>query len=448
MLRYEPQVVSSFRANVPVGRDPLYVGAKPGDVGAAIDIGTTTVVVMLVDLAEGRVIASASDFNRQMHFGDDVLTRINLCSTDSSMLAVLHKAIVGETIVALLKEAAQEGGIGLSQIRSMSVAGNTTMLHLFAGVDPSPMGVAPFTAGFLAHRIVPGEALGLEGCRPVIHLMPGCAAYVGADLSAGIFATGLLYDDGPAMLVDIGTNGEIILKHDGKLYGCATAAGPAFEGAGLASGMRAGDGAISHVSFALDPLKAKVEVIGGQRHVKAAGICGSGYVDFLAEGRRAGVIEENGRFCREREGVGHLLLAWHDREVAVRVAQGAGGQAVVVSERDVSKLLQAKAAIAAGIVTLLSRVGLKAKDVKTLYLAGGFGMHVSVPNAIAAGLLPGFTTSQVEVVGNTSLGGAYLTLLDRGVLDELERIRRSMTVLELNHEADFESCYIDQLMLP
>ena len=441
LLRYAPQVVTSFRTNVSVGRDPLWAEARAGDLGAAIDIGTTTVVVMLVELGEGRILATSAGFNRQMHLGDDVLTRINLCSIDKSMIDTLRKAVIDQTIVPLLRESLQSAGATASRLKTVAVAGNATMLHLFAGVDPTSMGVAPFTPAFLEHRV--SDGLAIDGTSPEVHLLPGSAAYVGADLSAGIFATGLLYEDGPSLLVDIGTNGEIILKHDGKLYGCATAAGPAFEGAGLECGLRAGDGAIERIRLSRDPLSVEIEVIGG---VNPAGICGSAYVDFLAQGRRTGILSATGRL--DPTDSDELIGSWQEHGQALRVAWGAGRQPVVISERDVAKLLQAKAAIAAGILTLLERVHLKPADVKTLHLAGGFGMHISVANAIGCGLLPGFREDQIEVVGNTSLAGAYLTLLDRTVLDELERIRVSMSIVELNLDPNFESRFVDQLALP
>jgi uncharacterized 2Fe-2S/4Fe-4S cluster protein (DUF4445 family) len=248
------------------------------------------------------------------------------------------------------------------------------------------------------------------------------SAYVGADLCAGALASGLAYDDGPSLLVDVGTNGEIILKHDGALHGCATAAGPAFEGAGLTNGMRAGPGAIERIWFDPEP---HAKVIGRK---KAVGVCGSGYIDLLAEGRRVGLLNERGRLSK----LDRLRLA----------------DDVFVTEADIAHLLQAKAAIAAGILTLLHRVGLEPSQIKRLYLAGGFGMHLDVPNTIACGMLPGFVPEQVQVIGNSSLAGAYLALVDGGVLEELSRLARQLNVVELNLDPDFETRYIDQLALP
>ncbi len=324
------------------------------------------------------------------------------------------------------------------------------MLHLLAGIDPSPMGAVPFRPVFLEHRMTPAESVrlalhGAGGAGPTLHLLPSASAYIGSDLTAGIFASGLVYDDGPSLLVDAGTNGEIILKHGDKLFGCATAAGPAFEGGGLANGIRAGDGAISHIGFDAEPLAVRAEVIGNAAPI---GICGSAYVDFLAEARRIGLISHTGRFDRaavSRAGDGFVQNQYG---LALRVARGQGKHDIIISELDIARLLQAKAAIAAGVLTLLRRAGLQPRDIKRLYLAGGFGMHINVPNAIGCGLLPGFTPKQVQVVGNTSLAGAYLALLDSGVLDELTRIGKRLDAVELNLDPGFEDCFIEQLALP
>jgi uncharacterized 2Fe-2S/4Fe-4S cluster protein (DUF4445 family) len=293
LQNHEPAVVSEFRINVPWARDPLVPAAR---VGAAVDVGTTTVALMLCDLATGKVLAEASAFNAQIRFGEDVLTRIKLCGTDPGAVARLQRAVVEETINPLLAEACDRAGVAPADVGAMTVAANTTMLHLLAGVDPTPMGVYPFRAAFLEHRQYAPRELGLRfgGDTSEVHLLPGPAAYVGADLAAGMVATGLLYDEGPALLVDVGTNGEIIAKVGDRLIGCATAAGPAFEGAGLTCGTRAVQGAIERVQLQADPFAAEVGIIGDV--AVPMGICGSAYVDFLWEARRTGILQTTGRF--------------------------------------------------------------------------------------------------------------------------------------------------------
>jgi uncharacterized 2Fe-2S/4Fe-4S cluster protein (DUF4445 family) len=444
LLRHEPAVVSEFRIGIPWARDPLAAGAR---YGLAVDVGTTTVALLLCDLAEGKVVAEASAFNAQIRHGEDVLTRIQLSATQPGAVATLQRAIAVETIQPLIARAAAEAGIALPDIGVMTVAANTTMQHLLAGVDPTPMGTHPFTAVFLEHRTFTPRELGLDfgGDEAAVHLLPGPAAYVGADLAAGIVATGMLYEDGPTLLVDVGTNGEIIAKVGDRLIGCATAAGPAFEGAGLSCGVRGVTGAIERVRMEANPFAADVEVIGGGS--RPIGLCGSAYVDILWEARRLDIIGENGRFTA-------AFLATAGDEVAadewgrkLRLhAHGASGP-VWISEVDIARLLQAKAAIAAGITTLLGLLKTTPAQVKRVHLAGGFGMHLSLAHAIGCGLLPGFVESQISVVGNTSLGGAFLALNDRNLLEEMKLACERMETIELNLQPGFEDAYIDHLSL-
>lgn len=443
ILAYRPQVQSGFKINVPYAHAPIF--GNQG-LGAAIDVGTTTVVVTMIDLATGQPVGQAVDFNRQMHLGDDVLTRINLCFSDANNVGLLQEAIVAHTLVPLIQAALTQSNRKQEELRGFVLAGNSTMLHLVLGEDPSGMANVPFEPKFLARTVRDAKSIGLwDEALPVLCL-PSAAAYVGADITAGIAATGLLYQEGPSMLVDVGTNGEIALHHNGKLFGCATAAGPAFEGSGLQCGVRAGDGAIGHLQLNPSAKETVVEVI-GPRHIRPVGICGSGYIDFLAEGRRSGLLNIRGRMEKNGPFAGSDAWEKDDYGWRFRIASGQGKRSICVSEADVARLLQAKAAIAAGILTLLEREGLCTSDVSRLYLAGGFGMHLGLHNAIACGLLPGFTVEQIELVGNTSLAGATLALMDGGMEADFDRAAQ-MDVIELNLSPNFEDTYIDQLSLP
>jgi uncharacterized 2Fe-2S/4Fe-4S cluster protein (DUF4445 family) len=445
LLKHEPAIVSEFKINVPWAADPLDPSAR---LGVAVDIGTTTVALLLVELAGGKVLGGASAFNAQIRFGEDVLTRIQMCHGDPAAVEQLQKAVAVETIQPLLEEACSGAGVAVKDVGVMTVAANTTMQHLLAGVDPSPMGVHPFKPVFLEHRVYEPAALGLSfgGPSARVHLLPSPAAYVGADLAAGIVATGMLYDDGPTLLVDVGTNGEIIAKVGDRLIGCATAAGPAFEGAGLTSGSRGVKGAIERISLNANPFSVGLGIIGGGS--KPIGICGSAYVDFLWEARRTGIVSESGRLTDSfiASAGAAVQSGEYGRKLQLH-ARGASGP-VWISEVDVARLLQAKAAIAAGIQTLLRLLGTEASDVKTLHLAGGFGLHLSLGHAIGCGLLPGFRPEQIHVVGNTSLGGAFLALCDKSLLGEMQSASTRMEAIELNLQPGFEDAYIDQLMLP
>lgn len=418
--------------------------------GVAVDVGTTTVVVLLIDLASGETIAQASDFNQQIRFGDDVLTRITLAS-DPPMRDELRRVLVEETIVPLIRQAAGTVEVDVGSVVCGAVCGNTTMLHLLAGEDPTPLGVMPFSPVFLEHRMLGGDLLWpwgrASGIAPVMHLMPGCSAYVGADISGGMIATPLLVSPTPAILLDVGTNGEMVLRgRDGRLIGCATAAGPAFEGSGLSSGVRAVEGAVTHVRIDPSSHQFKLDQIGRGRPI---GLCGSFYVDFIAEAHAAGLIDDDGRFTAASIGRDPTrFLRTECDGMSMRIVRGMGGIDLRVTERDIARIQSAKAAIAAGLCTMLSDVGLTPTDVHTLYLAGGFGMHLDVTRAIAMGLLPGFKPSQVRVTGNSALAGAWMCLCSTDALRDAIAVSQHLRVLELNAHPEFENLYIDMLRLP
>jgi uncharacterized 2Fe-2S/4Fe-4S cluster protein (DUF4445 family) len=443
LLARDAVAADDFQISVPVGNSPLF----SGEFGLAVDIGTTTVVVLLAELATGRILTRASGFNQQVGLGDDVLARIGLCYKNPGMVIRLQRAICEETLAPLALEACAKASIPPERISGMAVAGNTAMLHLLFGEDPSPLGVVPFTPRFLDHRIRGAHSLGFCDFPDMpVHALPGLAAYVGADIAAGLYATGLHDSPGPALFVDVGTNGEIALLKEGRLYACATAAGPAFEGCSLSCGMRATEGAVEGIALSLDQngqIAIHLQTIGHLPPEQSPGFCGSAYIDFLAQARAAGILMENGRFDPKHVAANPALFQDEENGRAMRLTEGE--PPLRITESDLAILLQSKAAIAAGIQTLLERERLA--GVPRLYLAGGFGMHLDVPHAIACGLLPGFLPSQVEVVGNTSLGGAYLAMLDRSVLKELTRLQTRTTIVELNLDPEFENRYIDNLTL-
>ena len=413
---------------------------KPGTrppLGAAVDVGTTTVALTLVELDGGESTGKTAALNQQAKFGDNVISRIKLCSENTSMLQPLQKAINEETIMPLLREALRRANRSETDLTRMVIAGNTTMLHLVAGVDPSPLGVLPFKPTFLSHTVLP---LGVITSGAEIHLLPGISAYVGADISAGIFATKMLKSDKTSLLIDIGTNGEIVLCNKGTAFACATAAGPAFEGVGLTSGTRAIPGAVCHVAMRASPFVIDIEVIGAKE--KPIGMCGSAYIDFLASAKRSGLAGEFGRLSDDKAFIERISSAPGNAVRAVRIADG-----VMVSEADISALLQAKAAVAAGIQILMKRAGVTADQIDTVYLAGGFGLNINIDNAIACGLLPGFVPAQIKAIGNSSLAGAYLALIDDEATAEMERYRKDIEVVELNLDPAFEDLYIDNMAL-
>ena len=287
-IEHKPQVGDTFEIALPCAHDPLFPANGPRDTAFAVDIGTTTVVVLLVDLTHGEVLSRAGGFNAQIRFGDNVLTRIDAARTPEA-IAAMQEAVVRETLAPLLLQACERADREPSRIAGGTIAGNTTMLHLLAGEDPTSLGIAPFTASFLAGKSMTAANIHLtaEGLAPdtPIQLLPSIAGYIGADITAGVYATGMVFDEKPSLLVDIGTNGEIVLQHGGALTACATAAGPAFEGCGLRCGTRAREGAVSDLAISRDPFEIRLQTIGGVPPERASGICGSAYIDFLASAR-------------------------------------------------------------------------------------------------------------------------------------------------------------------
>lgn len=456
-IGHRPLVSDTFRIDIPCAHQPLFDPETGGrDTAFAVDVGTTTVAVLLVDLATGEVLSRAGAFNEQIRFGDNVLTRIDAARSPEALLAMQAAAVSG-TIAPLLLKACDRAGRAPSRLAGGAIAGNTTMLHLLAGVDPSPLGVAPFVPRFIKGKRLTACSIGLAAgnngdalaADTPLELLPGIAAYIGADITAGVYATGMAFDKAPSLLVDIGTNGEIVLQSGGRLIACATAAGPAFEGSGLRCGTRAREGAISGIELQLDPFSVAAETIGNIPVDRAAGLCGSAYVDFLSTGRRLGLLTESGRFdpdAWQRVPASHRLEDPCGR--SLRIAGRDGKGEAHIGEADIAVLLQAKAAIGAGIETLLDAARIDAGGISRVYLAGGFGMHLNVGHAIDAGLLPGFRQEQVRVVGNSALAGALLALLDRSTLGEMEALRSRVEVLELNLQEGFEDRFVDHLMLP
>jgi len=378
--------------------------------------------------------------NAQVTRGDNVLTRINLCQSDKSQIALLRDDFwvrTFATIYARLLEAANVKG---EEVAGVVVAGNTTMLHLARDVDPTSLGLAPFTPQFLSMIDETCEYVQRVTGIPRALYLPGISAYVGADIVAGVICCGMTYSNKSQMIIDIGTNGEMLLATPQGNWVCATAAGPAFEGNGLLCGTRAATGVVGRIALDAATLAPTLDVIGNLM-TPPFGIAGSAYVDFLAEGRRCGLLNASGRFTREAREAHPERFDRDGKFFRLSDTNASLG----ITEGDVAALLQAKAAIAAGVETLLSLAGLTAADIDCVFLAGGFGLHISIENAIACGLLPRFRPEQIRAVGNTSLGGATFALLDASLGEEMNKL--SATIVELNTVPTFEDCYLDHLSL-
>jgi uncharacterized 2Fe-2S/4Fe-4S cluster protein (DUF4445 family) len=426
--------VSAFEIRLSGKENPVVL--RPG-IGLALDIGTTTLAGALWDFSTGRCLGTASLANGQIRYGDNVLARISFSLEHADGSALLQRALVLETLHPLITTLCRQAGLAPSAITQANAAGNPTMLHTLAGESLEGLARYPFRPVFLGARRLDPQVLGLPLECP-LDLLPGLGPFVGADLTAGALASGLITAAKASLLIDFGTNGEILLHHAGRCLATATAAGPAFEGGRLSCGAPARPGVIS--SLSLDATGWHWVLTGGGDG-PPQGISGAAYVDFIALGRREGWIHSNGRFDPEHPWVQRVRV---DDRNELRVGLTSN---LFVSEIDVAELLQAKAAIAAGVSTLLEMAGLAASDLDTVFVAGGFGYHLHPGHARSIGLLPGVDLERMDLIGNSSLGGASL-LLHSSYAGMLADFIDRTTVVELNLTACFEDHFTDALSLP
>ncbi len=404
--------------------------------GAAVDIGTTTVVLYLYDLETGARLALAGGPNAQKPYGADVISRVSWCDEHENGLNELAAAIRGQ-LRALLAQTLAEAGRAEAELAELCVAGNTVMLHLLCGLDPHSIAVAPFTPRSLFGEAIPGGTIGLPDV-PVL-LCPCVAGYVGGDITAGLLASGAAADAGPCLFLDVGTNGEMALCRGGRVVTCATAAGPAFEGAEISCGIPARAGAIDRVW--LENGRVKISVLGGG---EAAGVCGSGLLDALAVMLDLGAVDETGRLLPPDETPEAAReYVFDDGGAHFRLAPG-----VSVSAADVRALQLAKAAVAAGIETLLARMDAAPEDLTALYLAGGFGNYLRPESAARIGLFPACLASRTVPCGNSAGAGASAALCSDAARAELADIAARAEYLELSGRADFSEAYIDAMEFP
>ncbi|WP_347243377.1 ASKHA domain-containing protein [Thermogutta sp.] len=439
------------------------VGFEPGDTreknyGLAFDLGTTTLVASLVDVNTAMPLAVAARLNPQTQFGDDVISRIQFACERSDGLQRLQQA-VREALNDLVQTVIQDAGISRNEIYQVACAGNTTMQHLLCGFHPFGLGRYPFTPVTVAAVSCRARDVGLDlhpECR--LYVFPAIGGFVGGDTVAGILTSGLLNGDTPSLLVDLGTNGEIVVYDGQSLHAAATAAGPAFEGAKISSGMRAALGAIEQI-WRDNRGTLRYRVIGNQR---PAGLCGSALLDLLAILLDAGVIDPQGRLggctlhgeVAPAHGRGPLLerIVLHEGRPAFLVVPGeetASGQPIFLTQRDVRQLQLAIGAIRAGTEILLGRLGLSSSDVQAVYLAGGFANYIRRRHAQRVGLLPsGIPTQRIRFCGNTSLFGAQLALVSEEARRNAEELARTVHHVDLSTDPDFRWKFAEAMIFP
>lgn len=409
--------------------------------GIAFDIGTTTMVGILVDLKTGLDLAVEARMNPQTSFGDDVISRISKCRDEPKGLLQLQRAIL-TAINGMIDELLRQAGIDACFVYEVVFAGNTAMQQMLCGVDPSALGELPFVPVFNDALTLKASDLGLDTHPNArIYVFPQIGGFVGGDTVAGIVATRLDCEESPAMLVDIGTNGEIVLFDGKDMLGTSVAAGPAFEGARISCGMRAATGAIEKVVID-DALR--INVIGNAR---PSGLCGSGLVDVVAELLRVGVIDETGRILEHSEfpesvpaSVAKRVVRKNEQYhfVLAHASESATGEPILLFQRDVRELQLADAAIRAGVNILLKMRGLAPGDLRTVFIAGGFGNFIRRNNALRIGLLPPIPCQRIRFVGNTSSFGAKRALLSVTEKRYAESIVRRVEHVDLSLSPDFQ----------
>jgi uncharacterized 2Fe-2S/4Fe-4S cluster protein (DUF4445 family) len=412
--------------------------------GLAIDIGTTTITLYLVNLSSGEVLSTEAEYNGQIAFGEDVISRI-VYATKGDGLSQLS-ARVRETIHELLTRVQKRTGISQEHILKVLVAGNTTMIHLFLGLPPETIRLTPYIPA--ANRVPPYSAseLGIEA-HPLasVECLPGVASYVGADITAGVLSSGLVECEDLTLFIDVGTNGEMVLGTRDWMVTCACSAGPAFEGAGVVDGMRATKGAIEEVWIHSDTHEPTYRVIGGG---KPRGICGSGLISLMAELFVTGAIDRGGRVNLSLD-TPRVRTGNHGPEfVVVWADETETGRDIVLTNVDVENLMRAKAAIYAGYHVLARSVGVELEDIQQFLIGGSFGQYVNVEKAIQIGLLPDLPWDRFEFLGNTSVQGTYMALISRQAHDQVVKVSQGMTYIELSADNTFFDAFTGALFMP
>ena len=429
-----------FKANIPE-EDKGFAS----NYGIALDIGTTTVVAILWNLLTSEMVSVTAVTNPQGAYGADVISRIACVMEDEANLKKLQGAII-DSLNSSIDTFTKENHINPEDIREVVVVGNTTMSHLFMGVDPSSLAVSPFLPVFTAVQEVKAAGLGINiNPDARVHVAENIAGHVGSDITAGIITTDLMNKDKGHLFIDIGTNGEIVLTGNGKAVTCSTAAGPAFEGSSIAQGMRAARGAIERVDLSDEGVTIKT--IG---NIAPIGICGSGIIDAVGELIRVGVVDKSGRLLSkerlEKKGLAPALL---DRVVDsdgsndFLLYQGKPGEEdVYITQKDVREVQLAKAAISAGIRIMMNEIGLTDETLEKISIAGAFGNYIRNESAMNVGLLPRISPEKVYSLGNSAGIGASMILLSKDAKAAAARAVEEIEHIELATRSEFQDEYM------
>ena len=415
-------------------------------VGCAIDIGTTTVSMVLVDLTNGEILAKGSSGNGQIRYGADVINRI-IESSRPGGKKKLQDAIVKETLTPIIANLCKSVNLSARSILRLSIGANTTMNHLLVGVDADPVRMDPYIPSFFAWEGLTAQDLHLPAnpLAPII-IAPNIGSYVGGDITAGTLATMMWNREEMTLFIDLGTNGEIVFGNQDFLMSCACSAGPAFEGGDISCGMRATDGAVEAVTIDKDTMEPTLTIVGdaGQKPV---GICGSGIIDIISELFRCGIVNARGLFAREgsriardAHGMGRYILA--------TAAESETGREVSINEVDIDNFIRAKGAIYSGIDTLLQSVDMTPECIDRVVVAGGIGSGINMKNAVNIGMLPDVELEKYHYIGNSSLTGAYAMVMSDAAMEKCHEVGANMTYLELSTYPGYMDSFVAACFLP
>lgn len=414
--------------------------------GCAIDIGTTTVTMVLVDLATGKILAKGSSGNGQIRYGADVINRIIQQAKPGGRKS-LQDAIIKETLTPIIANLCRSAGISARSILRLSVGANTTMNHLFVGVDAEPVRMEPYIPSFFSWEGLKAGDLKLPAnpLAPVI-IAPNIGSYVGGDITAGTLATGLWDSDEMSLFIDLGTNGEIVFGNRDFMMSCACSAGPAFEGGDISCGMRATDGAIEACVLDKDTMNPTLTIVGDAEQ-KPVGICGSGIIDIISELFRCGIINAKGLFVREgsrvqrdEHGMGRFVLATSEESET--------GREISINEVDIDNFIRAKGAIFSAIHTLLEAVDMDSSMIDRVYVAGGIGSGINMKNSVNIGMLPDVELEKFRYIGNSSLSGAYAMVMSDAAVEKCQQLATNMTYLELSTHPGYMDNFVAACFLP
>jgi uncharacterized 2Fe-2S/4Fe-4S cluster protein (DUF4445 family) len=426
------------------------IGIEAGDTtarhyGIAVDVGTTTVAVQLSDLRSGMILATAGGYNDQIPCGVDVISRINYAGRPGRLEELQARVLA--TVNRLLCEVAASCAVNPAEICAAVLSGNTVMTHLVLGLAPEQIRLEPYTPTVLAVPEVAAAEVGIGiGPGSPVLLSPCVGSYVGGDITAGLLCTDLATDSGKiGMLIDAGTNGEIVIGSSDFLIACACSAGPAFEGGGIDCGMRAAMGAVDRVGVDRETAQPRWSTIAG---APPLGICGSGLIDLLANLLRTGWIDRRGKLERSRPSDFITIAGKRAHYLVVTAAESANGIPISISETEIESIIRAKAAVYAAAALMLRRLGLSFEDVQTIFIAGSFGRALDLGQAITVGMLPDLPSSRFRYLGNASLLGSTMALVSPAHRRRQLELAERMTYLELSTDQAYMDQYTAALFLP